>query len=181
MKSKERIKKTGEVFTPPELVEKLLDRLPADCWEDSTETWLDPTCGNGAFLICVKNRLLEHHPLDHILNNMLFGVDFMEDNIKECISALYGEGLVKKVFDKDILGSHDRDGFISMFTHNGKLVKHIIQADGLEYDYNFDERQHADSFISKWPEKPKKTKKQKKSKTDDLADRNHADNIFRDQ
>ncbi|NJO62666.1 MAG: N-6 DNA methylase [Richelia sp. RM2_1_2] len=90
MKTITRKKELGEVFTPPELVEEILDKLPPDIWLDPTKTFIDPSgCGNGNFLIGVKNRLLKHN---HTQNNILpriFGVDIMEDNCVETILRLH--------------------------------------------------------------------------------------------
>jgi len=96
-KSKKRIKKTGEVFTPTELVNELLDKFLVETWSDKTQTFLDPSCGDGNFLVEVKKRLMkglkevfpnENEREAHILNNMIFGVDIMPDNVARCRERL---------------------------------------------------------------------------------------------
>jgi hypothetical protein len=52
-------KMRGEVFTPLELVNKLLDRLPSDVWTNATLKWLDPASGIGNFPIAVYYRLMD--------------------------------------------------------------------------------------------------------------------------
>ena len=52
----EKKKQFGEVFTPPELVNEILDNLPKDLWNDPSKTWLDNSAGAGAFLIDVNRR-----------------------------------------------------------------------------------------------------------------------------
>lgn len=47
---KERIKKFGEVFSPPSLVDDMLDKLPKEVWSDPKLKWLDNSCGAGVFL-----------------------------------------------------------------------------------------------------------------------------------
>jgi type I restriction-modification system DNA methylase subunit len=47
---KARRKKTAEVFTPKELVQEILDKLPEDSWEED-KTFCDPAAGNGNFLV----------------------------------------------------------------------------------------------------------------------------------
>ena len=44
----DRVKETGEVFTPDSLVQKMLDDLGID-WTKlpQDKTFLDPTCGSG--------------------------------------------------------------------------------------------------------------------------------------
>lgn len=57
MSKKERIDKYGEVFTPIELVDEILDKLPTNVWLNPDLKWLDPCAGKGVFLIRVKERL----------------------------------------------------------------------------------------------------------------------------
>jgi hypothetical protein len=47
------------VFTPLELVEKLLDRLPSNIWTDAAIKWLDPANGIGNFPVAVYYRLMD--------------------------------------------------------------------------------------------------------------------------
>lgn len=80
-KSKERVKDTGEVFTPRSLVRKMLDRLPSEVWFDPNKRWLEPAAGDGNFLVEIKARLLQAgHDEIHILENMLFSVELIDDN-----------------------------------------------------------------------------------------------------
>jgi len=147
--SAERIKKFGEVFTPPELVNKILDKLPADIWKDPNKKWLDPTCGDGAFLIEVKRRLLEYHKESHILANMIYGVDIQEDNIYNCIVKLYRvenkarlviintpQAIISTAKQWEFKG---RKGIKALFLLDGRLIFNIICANGLTYQYNFGE------------------------------------------
>jgi hypothetical protein len=48
----------GEVFTPVELVNEMLDKIPAFVWENPSSTFLDPCMGKGTFLIEIVNRLV---------------------------------------------------------------------------------------------------------------------------
>jgi hypothetical protein len=81
MKSQDRIDLTGEVFTPPALVNEMLDKLPADVWTDPTKTWLEPAAGDGNFLVEIKARLLKAgHDEKHILDNMIFSIELLPDN-----------------------------------------------------------------------------------------------------
>lgn len=82
IKSKKRVKEQGEVYTPPELVNEMLDRLPQEMWRPS-ETFLDPACGNGNMLVEVVRRKIENKscPIQAVATT--YGIDIMEDNVAE--------------------------------------------------------------------------------------------------
>ena len=91
MKSKERIDSTGEIFTPVELINKMLDALPPEFFQDPSKTVLEPSMGDGNFLVELLERfsrgLAEVIPDParrhaHIIENILYGVDFMPDNVE---------------------------------------------------------------------------------------------------
>ena len=76
-----------EVFTPPKVANAVLDLLPAEVWTDPELRWLDPGCKTGVFLREVTKRLMvgladafpdEQERLDHILQNMVFGIAITE-------------------------------------------------------------------------------------------------------
>jgi hypothetical protein len=48
----------GEVFTPVELVNEILDQIPTEIWEDPESTFCDPFMGKGTFLVEIVNRLV---------------------------------------------------------------------------------------------------------------------------
>ena len=87
-RSDERIKETQEVFTPPELVESMIDDIDVELLKDSNSKFLDNSAGCGNFLVGLKNRLMKYHSEKHILNNMLYGVELMSDNHKELCARL---------------------------------------------------------------------------------------------
>ncbi len=59
VKSTERVRDLGEVFTPAATVEDMLDMLPAGMWAvHPSPTFLEPACGDGNFLIAILARKL---------------------------------------------------------------------------------------------------------------------------
>jgi len=88
IKSKKRVKSNGEVFTPPALVNEMLDKLPSDCWTDVTKTYLDPACGNGNFLVEVLRRKIVNGATPTQALSTTYGIDIMMDNVKECRKRL---------------------------------------------------------------------------------------------
>ncbi len=78
---------SDEVFTPPNLVNDILDLLPPSLWHDKKTTFLDPACKSGVFLREIAKRLdkgLEKYipdrqeRIDHIFNKQLFGIAITE-------------------------------------------------------------------------------------------------------
>ncbi len=60
VKSGERVRDLGEVFTPEATVEEMLDLFPAAMWAvHPSPTFLEPACGDGNFLIQILRRKLE--------------------------------------------------------------------------------------------------------------------------
>lgn len=49
-----------EVFTPPEVVNRMLDMLPKELFESTETTFLDPACKTGVFLREIAKRLLNN-------------------------------------------------------------------------------------------------------------------------
>lgn len=87
-RSDQRVETTGEVFTPPWLVNEMIDAYPEETLKNPNSKFLDNSAGSGNFLIGLKERLLKYHSEEHILNNMLYSVEFMEDNHKELCDRL---------------------------------------------------------------------------------------------
>ncbi|NLH90993.1 MAG: restriction endonuclease [Atopobium sp.] len=76
-----------EVFTPPELANKMLNLLPQEIWSDPNTTFLDPACKSGVFLREIAKRLIAglegEYPdlqerLDHIYKKQIFGIAITE-------------------------------------------------------------------------------------------------------
>ena len=60
VKSTERVRDLGEVYTPNATVQKMLDLLPAKIWAvHPTSTFLEPACGDGNFLVAILDRKLD--------------------------------------------------------------------------------------------------------------------------
>jgi site-specific DNA-methyltransferase (adenine-specific) len=74
---------SDEVFTPPKLVNEILDLLPQELFADENTTFLDPVCKTGVFLREIAKRLdaglVEKIPnqqkrIDHIFSKQLYGI-----------------------------------------------------------------------------------------------------------
>lgn len=59
VKSVDRVRDLGEVFTPAATVEAMLDQLPSAMWgSHPSATFLEPACGDGNFLVAILDRKL---------------------------------------------------------------------------------------------------------------------------
>lgn len=110
-----RVKATGEIFTPTELVQEQLNRLPTSLFADATKTFIDPACGDGQFLGEVIIRKMEYGSSLAQALSTTYGVDLMQDNVDLCRTRL-------------ACGSQELESIVN---------RNIIQHDGMIYDYSF--------------------------------------------
>lgn len=106
IKSKERVKERGEVFTNEREVKAMCD-LVKDETERIDSRFLEPACGDGNFLAEILTRKLgvvkrkyKKSTLDYEKNSVLaissvYGVDIMLDNVLACRDRLF------KIWDKE--------------------------------------------------------------------------------
>lgn len=94
-KSKDRIKKYGEVYTPMHIVKKMCDMLgeeDPEVWTVIDKTVLEPACGNGNFLVEILDRKLKlcHSVGDGLLAlRCIYGIDIQPDNIEESRQRMF--------------------------------------------------------------------------------------------
>ena len=95
VKSKQRVADHGEVFTPPWMVEAMLDLVKGES-ERIDSRFLEPACGSGNFLVAIVQRKLaavelkyggsdferRHYALLALM--CVYGIEFLPDNIVEC-------------------------------------------------------------------------------------------------
>lgn len=82
-RSDERIAETQEVFTPAELCESMVSEIPKHLLKDPSSTFIDNSAGCGNFIVALINKLSEYHDRQHVIDNMVYAVELMEDNHKE--------------------------------------------------------------------------------------------------
>jgi hypothetical protein len=95
IKSKKRVADHGEVFTPPWMVEAMLNLVKGET-ERVDSRFLEPACGSGNFLVHILQRKLtavelkfgksdfekRHYSLLAVM--CLYGIELLADNIAEC-------------------------------------------------------------------------------------------------
>lgn len=99
VKSKQRVADHGEVFTPPELVEAMIELVQTEA-ERIDSRFLEPACGSGNFLVPVLRRKLttvdarygksdferRHQGLLALMS--IYGIELLADNVAECRANL---------------------------------------------------------------------------------------------
>ena len=115
-RSQQRIKATGEVFTPTQLVQEMLSRLPSEVFIDKEKTFLDNSCGDGQFLGEILIRKMENGSSFEQALSTIYGVELMPDNAEECRRRL-------------LCGREDLRHIVE---------RNIVCANALEYHYRFD-------------------------------------------
>ena len=94
-KSKDRVKKYGEVYTPMHIVKKMCDMLGEEspkAWTILELTFLEPACGNGNFLVEIFERKLKicKNVNDGLIAlGSIYGIDIQPDNIEESRQRLF--------------------------------------------------------------------------------------------
>ena len=103
IKSKQRVKERGEVFTNEREVKAMCDLIPNEIWDNIDSTFLEPTCGNGNFLVEILNRKLarcdtEEQGIRAVKS--IYAIDIMPDNVEESRNRM--KSIFKNKFDADI-------------------------------------------------------------------------------
>ena len=115
IKSKKRVADHGEVFTPKNIVDDMLNLVKNET-ERIDSRFLEPACGNGNFLIEILRRKLnivkerykknqtEYERYAVIAVSSCYGVDLLEDNCIECRDRLtrYFEQEYKAIYKKNV-------------------------------------------------------------------------------
>src|SRR5882724_3155880 len=133
IKSKKRVAAHGEVFTPPWLVEAMLDVLKGET-ERIDSRFLEPACGSGNFLVRILQRKLaavelkfaksdfekRHYALLALM--CIYGIELLADNIAECRANLLD------IFS-DYLNLNESDDLYR--TASYVLSQNLVQGDAL--------------------------------------------------
>lgn len=104
IKSKKRVEKYGEVYTPSRIVKEMCNVVDAEsagaCARIDSKI-LEPACGTGNFLVEILDRKLDEcqrlysdKPQEHVKHifhamTTLYGIDILGDNVRKCRCRLF--------------------------------------------------------------------------------------------
>ena len=134
VKSRERVRKRGEVFTAEREVKAMCDLVKNET-ERIDSTFLEPACGDGNFLVEILSRKLEvvrrcyaksaddlsFYSIRALMS--LYGVDILKDNVEACRKRLFNAW-------EDFFNAEMRrgGGRVSARTGNGRAASPHVAA-----------------------------------------------------
>lgn len=147
-----------EVFTPPNLVNDILDMLPAELWSNSKATFLDPVTKSGVFLREIAKRLMKgleseipdkQERINHIFSKQLYGIAITELTSLLSRRSIYcskianGKYSICEAFD-----SEEGNIFFEHIEHTWKSNKCVFCGANKEnYDREIELESYAYNFI----------------------------------
>ena len=125
IKSSDRVKDIGEVFTPKKTVNFMLDQLEIKEKINSlTATFLEPAAGEGAFLVEILRRKLKY------AKTQSSSVEEMQNNYLQVLSTLYGIELMEDNIEMLVMNMNNvfRDMYFNTFKAEDQNLKILKSA-----------------------------------------------------
>lgn len=88
--SKKKSKELGQIFTPNEIVCYILDSIGYKGEGILGKAIIDPSCGDGAFLVEVVKRIIDVSPMPSIEENLsvVYGIEIDREVLDRCVERL---------------------------------------------------------------------------------------------
>ena len=137
-------KERGEVFTPMNLINEMLDKLPEEVWINPDLKWLDPACGMGNFPVAIYLRLMkslkfskkfryakDEEIRSHILEKMIYIVEIDKKNVYLIKRILCGNKYKLNIFEGSFI-KETNNKFVDILFGN----KQANKKENLEFEKN---------------------------------------------
>lgn len=148
---------SDEVFTPPNIVNQMLDILPQELFKNKNITFLDPATKSGVFLREIAKRLLvgleDEIPnlqdrIDHIFHKQLFGIAITEMTSLLSRRSVYCSKYPNSKYSITLFNSSEGNIRFKKTKHQWKQEKcELCGANKKNYERNFELENHAYEFI----------------------------------
>ena len=99
---KDKETNSQEFFTPYSIVKRMCEKVSEEDWKNPEKTFLEPSFGNGQFIIYIIYNRIQHGVSWKDTLSTLYGVELMPDNVQETkdrIISLLSEMEIQ--FDKE--------------------------------------------------------------------------------
>lgn len=99
--------KFGAVWTPPEIISRMMSMASDELWADPTKTCLDPTCGTGNIVVSMLINKLYHGVSPEMAVKNVYGIELHKKNVEICrnrICAIVGDKY-RKIVEHNIVCS----------------------------------------------------------------------------
>lgn len=148
---------SDEVFTPPNVVNRMLDLLPQELFANPNTKFLDPACKSGVFLREIAKRLIKglepiipdlDERINHIMRNQLYGIAITELTSLLSRRSLYCSKYANSKYSVANFSTVQGNIRFKKTRHtfkNGNCI--FCGASKAEYDRDISLEQHAYEFI----------------------------------
>lgn len=148
---------SDEVFTPPHIVNQMLDMLPQELFKDKNTKFLDPATKSGVFLREIAKRLIDglkdeipvlQERIDHIFHNQLYGIAVTEMTSLLSRRSLYCSKYPNSKYSISLFNNSEGNIRYKRINHNWIYDKcSICGANKLEYGRDERLENYAYEFI----------------------------------
>jgi len=134
-----RIRTFGEVFTPLRFVKQMCDMLDADTWSNPTTVLIEPTAGDGVFVVEMLRRRFaglgkgrSKRTAAALAITSMWAVDIQADNADECRANVL-RAVLNHLYPTELTADIVRADIVYLAAIIAAIEHHIVVDDGLKF------------------------------------------------